>query len=123
MQVAAGVCHALALSNANEVYFWGQHATEHRIVAPIKIEMQNVLDIAAINVCSISAFTTNEGKVCFWGSAYGLLIPDPVATKFNSMTELFASLDTPMMLEPVEFDRDEPRLEKLRESFDDQVKH
>ena len=92
-------------------------------MVPIKIEMQNVLDIAAINVCSISAFTTTEGKVYFWGFAYGLLIPDPVTTKFNSMTELFASLDTPMMLEPVECDRDEPRLEKLRESFDDQVKY
>ena len=44
-----------------------------------------------------------------------------MATKFTSMTELFASLDTPMMLEPVEFNRKQPTLEKLGLRFDDNV--
>ena len=55
------------------------------------------------------------------GALHGLLIPDAVATDFASMAELFGSLDTPMMLEPMEFDRNESRLEKLRQNFDVQV--
>ena len=123
IQIAAGVCHVLALTNANEVYFWGRHASEDIIVTPVKIEAQNVVDIAAMNCCTISAFKTAEGKVYFWGFAYGLLIPDPVATNFASMAELFASLDNPVMIEPAKFELNQPRLEKLRHSFDDEVKY
>ena len=88
---------------------------------PKKIDVENVVDVGAIRGCSISALRTAEGAVYFWGFAYGHLIPFPAVTKFASMTELFSSLDTPMMLEPIEFDWKQPALEKFGLSFDDKV--
>ena len=124
MQIAVGTDHAVALSNTNEVYSWGCHGNENRIiVTPVKIVVQNVVDIAAMNGCRISALKTADGQVYFWGFAYGVFISAPAATKFTSMAELFCSLDTPMMLKPVEFNLKQPRLEKLRLSFDDSVKY
>ena len=80
------------------------------------------MDIGAVRGCAVSALKTSDGKVLFWGYAYGRLNSDPVATKFTSMEELFASLDTPMMLKPVEFEHTELTLvEKLKQSFDDKV--
>ena len=89
----------------------------------MKIEVPNVVDIGALGGCTVSAFKTTDGKIYFWGFAYGLLVPEPVATKFTSLSELFASLDVPMLLKPLEFDVREPTLEKLRLSFDDQVRN
>ena len=85
--------------------------------------IQDVVDIGAIHGCRVSAMMTKEGKVYFWGFAYGLQIPNPVVTEFNSMAELFASLDSPMMLKPLELDVKPTRLEKLRLSFDDKVSY
>ena len=121
-KIVAGICHALALSNANEVYFWGSHPADRKVVAPVKIRVSNVVDIAAINRCHISALTTSEGKVYFWGYAYGHLISEPVATEFSSMAKVFASLDIPMMLEPVEFELKQQK-PKFRLSLDDQVRY
>ena len=123
MQIAFGMNHVVALSNANEIYSWGCHGSENStIVAPVKIAVQNVVDIAAMNGCRISALKTADGQVYFWGYAYGVHISAPAATKFTSMAELFSSLDTPVMLKPVEFNLKQPRLEKLRLSFNDSVK-
>ena len=117
-----GDAHALALSNANEAYAWGNHTTEKYHPSPRKVAIRDVADIGAIRGCSISALTTNEGKVYFWGFAYGHFIRAPVLTKFDSMTELFASLDSPMMLKPVELDVKPSIGDKLRSSFDDKVR-
>ena len=57
----------MALSSANEVYFWGQHAGEDFITVPVKIELQNVVDIAAMNRSSISALTYNRREGVFLG--------------------------------------------------------
>ena len=112
----------LALSNTNEAYFWGEHNVQSTaVVTPNRIDTRNIVDIGAIPGCSISSFQTGDGKVYFWGFANGHLIPDPVATKFTSMTELFLSLDTPAMLEPLETDWKEPVVEKFGLSFDDKV--
>ena len=125
VQVVAGKHHVLALSN-KEVYFWGQHTlNEGGVETPKKLEIPNVVDIGVVRGCSLSAFKTTENKVYFWGFAYGHLIPEPVRTEFSSLEELFASLDTPVMLMPVQSDLKQPEsvIEKLRRSFDDQVKH
>ena len=112
----------LALSNANEVYFWGQHnAGDVPAEIPHRIRAENIVDIGAIRGCQISAFETAGGEVYFWGFAYGHRIPDPVLTRFTSMTDLFLSLDTPILLEPMEFVWKEPTLEKLGLIFDDKV--
>ena len=89
------------------------------------MRVQNVADIATMRGSSISALVTEEGKVFFWGFAYGHLIPEPVATEFTSMADLFASLDSPMMLEPVELGTNvKPSIvDKLRLSFDDKVSY
>lgn len=113
----------LALSNEKKLYFWGGHASEISIGTPLEIGVENVVDIGAVRGCSISAFKTVEGKVYFWGFAYGLVIPDPVATRFSSMEELFASLDTPVMLKSLELNDREPIMaRKFGENFDDKVK-
>ena len=122
LQIAVGPFHALALSNENEAYFWGTHGTGDVFQTPTKVSVQNVVDIAAANGCYISALKTTQGKVYFWGFAYGIPIPKPVLTNFTSMEELFSSLDTPQMLKPVESDLERPRLEKLGLGFDDRVK-
>ena len=112
----------LAMSVENRLYFWGEDGSANSITVPTEIEMRTVVDIGASRNCSISTAETVDGKVYFWGRAYGLLIPNPVLTKFRTMAEVFASLDTPMMLEPMEFPENEPiMLDKFRQSFDDQV--
>ena len=113
----------LALSSLNEVYFWGKHHPAERLInPPLRIANENVADIAAIRGCSVSSFITKEGKVHFWGRAYGNWINQPVLTRFTSMADLFASLERPMMLEPLEINVKEPAVvEKLRNSFNDHV--
>ena len=123
IQIAAGDAHVLALSNANEVYFWGKQGTGTYIVTPLKVSgAQYVVDIGAMLGSSVGAFKTSEGEVYFWGFAYGHAIPGPVVTEFTSITEVFASLDSPMMLEPLEFNGKHSRLDKLRQSFDNTVR-
>lgn len=123
--MAAGKHHVLALSSEDKAYFWGRHTESEAIVAtPQLIDVTNVMEIGVVRGCSVSAFKTTEGKVYFWGFAYGHLIPGPVVTEFSSLDELFASLDTPAVLRPLQFDLRPPEVlsEKLRQSFDDQVK-
>ena len=124
IQIAAGDDHVLALSNTNEVYFWGHQRTGKVILTPLKVkQIQNVVDIGAMLGSSVGALQTSEGVVYFWGFAYGQAIPDPVVTEFISMTELFASLDFPIMLEPLEVNgKYSSRLERLRQSFDNTVR-
>ena len=122
LQIAAGNLHVLALTTQNEVYFLGQQATEQPTVTPTKVEICNVRDIATIRGCSVSSLETMEGKVYFWGFAYGHLIPEPVLTAFSSMDELFASLDSPIMLKPVQPEMQQPTVtDRLGASFDDEV--
>ena len=88
-----------------------------------KIEVPNVVEIGAIRGCDLSAFKTVDGKAYFWGFAYGSLMTDPVVTEFSSLNDLFASLDSPMMLNPVMLDlKQQVVVEKLARSFDDTVK-
>ena len=73
--------------------------------------------------CGVSSVQTVEGKVYFWGFAYGHLLPEASLTEFHSMDEVFASLDCPMMLKPVEPELKQPAFaDKLGTSFDDKVK-
>ena len=112
----------MALSiNERELYFWGQHAFEGATVTPKKIEVRNIAFIGATRGCTISAFQTAKRKVYFWGFAHGHDIPDPVLTKFTTMADVFASLDIPVMLEPLVLDLKQPVTEKLKLNFDDKV--
>ena len=112
----------MALSQQNELYFWGRYPSQPH-VNPKKIELANVKDIAAVRGCSVSVAKTTDGKIYFWGFAYGHLIPEPILTTFSSMDEVFASLDSPMMLKPVQPGLRQPALgERLGASFDDEVK-
>ena len=112
----------MALSNEMKLYFWGQHLTGQRVVIPEMMEMSNIASIGASRGCSISAFQTTEGKVYYWGFALGHYIAEPVATKYSTIKELFASLDSPVMLGPVKFDRNQPMTEMLKLIFDDIVR-
>ena len=112
----------LALSKDMKLYFWGQHVSEQSVVTPRRMEVPNVESIGATRGCSISAFKTTEGKVYYWGHALGHYISEPVATKYSTLIELFASLDSPMMLGPVEFHVNQPMTEKLKLVFDDSVR-
>ena len=115
----------LALSSEGNIYFWGRHTeSEASVRTPKQINVPNVTEVGVVRGCSVSAFKTTAGKVYFWGFAFGHLIPEPVATDYSSVDEFFASLDTPVMFRPVQFDVKPPKIvmEKLRVSFDDQVK-
>ena len=80
------------------------------------------MDIGATRGCTISALKSTDGKIYFWGFAYGQFTKKPVATQHSSFDELFNSLDPPVMLQPLEFKLKQPvMLEKLRQSFDDNV--
>ena len=122
VQIAAGSYHVLALSEEMRLYFWGHHAWEQRVATPTRIEVPNVKCIGATRGCSISAFKTTEVKVYYWGFAFGHYIAKPVATKYNTIIELFASLDSPMMLGPVTFDMNQPTTEMLKSIFADSVR-
>ena len=122
MQIAAGCHHILALSKEMKLYFWGRHASEKIVATPKKMEVPNVELVGATRGCSISVFKTTEGKVYYWGFAFGHYISEPVATKFNTLTELFASLDSPVLLEPLKFKLNQPMTEKLKLVFDDSVR-
>ena len=89
---------------------------------PEMMETSNIASIGASRGCSISAFQTTEGKVYYWGFALGHYTAEPVATKYKTMIELFASLDSPIMLGPLTFDMNQPMTEKLKLVFDDSVK-
>ena len=106
VKIAAGDHHLLALSKEMKLYFWGQHASEEIVATPRRMEVSNVESIGATRGCTISAFKTTEGKVYYWGFALGSNILEPVATKYSTMIELFASLDSPVMLGqgPLKFD-------------------
>ena len=112
----------LALSKEKMLYFWGQHASEEVVTTPRRMEVSNVESIGATRGCSISAFKTAEDKVHYWGFALGRYISEPVATKYRTMIELFASLDSPMMLGPIKFDLNRPMTEKLELIFNDSVR-
>ena len=122
VQIEAGSHHVLALSEEMKLYFWGQHDSEERVVTPTRMEVPNVELIGATRGCSISAFKSMEGKVYYWGFAFGHYISEPAATKYRTLTELFASLDSPMMLGPVKFDLDQQLTEKMKLVFDDSVR-
>ena len=113
----------LALTFTNTVYFWGKHychGENRRVTIKQMTEIPNVVDIAAIRGCPVSAFKTAEGKVYFWGFAYGRLIPKPVLTEFGSLPEAFLSLDSPMILKSMEIElKKEPWVDILRVAFDD----
>ena len=83
-----------------------------------------MVDIGVVRGCSMSAFKTTEGKVYFWGFAYGHLLQEPVATKFTSLYALFASLDTPVVFRAAKFNLERPSvlIRKMKLSFDDHVK-
>ena len=81
----------------------------------------DVAFVGATRGSSISAYETTKGTVYFWGFAYGHYIPMPVPTKFSSIPELFASLDKPIMLEPITLGFKQPVVEKLKAHFDDKV--
>ena len=115
----------MALTNGNELYFWGKHTSDSRNSAtPKKVQVPNVIDIAATRGSCATAFRTTENKVYLWGFAYGNLMPKPVVTEFTSLTELFLSLDSPVMLKAMEMDlNNQPWMEKLKLTFDDKVTH
>ena len=111
----------MALSRANEVYFWGSHhSSEGPVEVPIKLAIADVTDIGTLRGSSISGLLTSEGKVYFWGFAFGHLFPAPVVTGFNSIAQLFASFyDPPMMFE--QMIKLPSLMEELRRGLDDIV--
>ena len=73
-------------------------------MTPTKIDIPNIVFIGATRGCTISAFQTAKRKVYFWGVACGHELPHPVPTQFSTINEVFASLDFPVLLEPLVFD-------------------
>ena len=115
-----GNVHGLALTTENEVYLWGTHPTENQGVNPKKIGISKVKGIVAIRGCSVSAVETMDGKANFRGFANGHFILEPTLTKFSSTDKVFASLDSPMMLKPVQPELRQPALaERLGSNFDE----
>ena len=93
-------------------------------MTPVKVEPPIPVKVAAIGATrgsSVSAFKDSDGRVYFWGYAYGHAILEPVVTSFTTMVELFASLDNPVMLLPVELDLSRPVVDKLNLSFNHKV--
>ena len=114
----------LALSSEEKVYFWGRHTEfEVRVVNPELINVPNVAETGIARGCSVSAFKTTEGKVYFWGFAYDHHMPEPVAKGFSSLDALFASLENPVMLRPLQCNLKliEVLADRLRQNFDDDV--
>ena len=86
------------------------------------VEVGNVATLGATRGSSVSACKTTKGKVYYWGVAYGHFTIAPLPTRFRTIAELFKSLDTPIMMEPLTFDLKQRITEKLKLSFDDKVK-
>ena len=111
----------MALSTEGQLYFWGQHGSEGTTVAPKKIDISNIAFIGAIRGCGISTFQTTKRKVYYWGFACGHYIREPAPTKFSTIAEVFASLDSPMMFEPLTLDQKQSIPEKLKLNLGDKV--
>ena len=76
-------------------------------------------DIGASCGCNISGFKTLEGTVFFWGCV--LWTGNP-GSSCNSTLQLFACLDTPVMLKPLELELRAPAwVDKFKQSFDIKV--
>ena len=114
----------MALSEESELYFWGIHKHDFGdyFATPGWVDVQNVVAIGASRGSSVSACKTMKGKVYYWGSVNGHWVEDPLPTRFKTVAEVFMSLDSPIMLEPLRFDLSRPIIGKLKLCFDDKVK-
>ena len=113
----------LALSFTGKVYFWGSDGRITKVVAPEEVKMKaKVEDVGALWNCGLSVCKTDGGAVYFWGFHFGKHVMEPRRTEFSTMDDVFASLDIPLMLNPVKFDLMERNLsEKMELAFDDAV--
>ena len=104
IQVAAGSFHVLALSHGGSLYFWGNDGRRVSARVPEGVKITDVDDIAALRGYGLNVCKSRDGNVYFWGCRYGKHFSNPRETRFTTMDEVFASLDVPLLLKPLQFD-------------------
>ena len=126
VKIVCGYAHALALTDAGEIYVWGANSygqlgtsTKCNTLTPVKIaeEFGRFVDIAACHYNHISAAVNHTGKVYMWGQCRNQSIQTPTETKFVHVVDVFACFATPSVT-PYPMSVEHSRLGSLNKSIE-----
>ncbi|XP_063687521.1 RCC1 and BTB domain-containing protein 1-like [Bolinopsis microptera] len=126
VKIVCGYAHALALTDAGEIYVWGANSygqlgtsTKCNTLTPVKIaeEYGRFVDIAACHYNHISAAVNHSGKVYMWGQCRNQSIQTPTETKFAHVVDVFACFATPSVT-PYPMSVEHSKLGSLNQSIE-----
>ncbi|KAK6194794.1 hypothetical protein SNE40_000350 [Patella caerulea] len=103
-QIVCGYAHTMVLSDEGVMYSWGANSygqlgtgNKANLVSPAKVNsgIERFTGIAASHYSHISAAISQTGKVYMWGQCRGQSITAPLATRFVSTDDVFATFSAP----------------------------
>nr|XP_055191779.1 RCC1 and BTB domain-containing protein 2 isoform X2 [Nyctereutes procyonoides]XP_055191780.1 RCC1 and BTB domain-containing protein 2 isoform X2 [Nyctereutes procyonoides]XP_055191781.1 RCC1 and BTB domain-containing protein 2 isoform X2 [Nyctereutes procyonoides]XP_055191783.1 RCC1 and BTB domain-containing protein 2 isoform X2 [Nyctereutes procyonoides] len=129
-RVACGYAHTLVLTDEGQVYAWGANSygqlgtgnkSNQSYPAPVVVEKDRIVEIAACHSAHTSAAKTQGGHVYMWGQCRGQSVVLPHLTHFSCTDDVFACFATPAVswrLLSVEPDDHLTVAESLKREFD-----
>ncbi|XP_025067554.1 RCC1 and BTB domain-containing protein 2 isoform X2 [Alligator sinensis] len=129
-QVACGYAHTLVLTDEGRIYAWGANSygqlgignkNNQSYPAPVIVDKDRVVEIAACHSAHTSAAKTQSGQVYMWGQCRGQSVILPHLTHFACTDDVFACFATPAVtwrLLSVEPDDHLTVAQSLKKEFD-----
>ncbi|XP_042698659.2 RCC1 and BTB domain-containing protein 2 isoform X3 [Chrysemys picta bellii] len=103
-RVACGYAHTLVLTDEGQLYAWGANSygqlgtgnkSNQSYPAPVTVDKDRVIEIAACHSAHTSAAKTQGGHVYMWGQCRGQSVILPHLTHFACTDDVFACFATP----------------------------
>ncbi|XP_061463580.1 RCC1 and BTB domain-containing protein 2 isoform X3 [Rhineura floridana] len=103
-RVACGYAHTLVLTEKGMLYAWGANSygqlgtgnrSNQSYPAPVTVDKDRVIEIAACHSAHTSAAKTQGGQVYMWGQCRGQSVTLPHPTHFVCTDDVFACFATP----------------------------
>ncbi|XP_074984603.1 RCC1 and BTB domain-containing protein 2 isoform X3 [Caretta caretta] len=129
-RVACGYAHTLVLTDEGQLYAWGANSygqlgtgnkSNQSYPAPVIVDKDRVIEIAACHSAHTSAAKTQGGHVYMWGQCRGQSVILPHLTHFACTDDVFACFATPAVtwrLLSVEPDDHLTVAQSLKKEFD-----
>ncbi|XP_065449840.1 RCC1 and BTB domain-containing protein 2 isoform X4 [Chrysemys picta bellii] len=129
-EVACGYAHTLVLTDEGQLYAWGANSygqlgtgnkSNQSYPAPVTVDKDRVIEIAACHSAHTSAAKTQGGHVYMWGQCRGQSVILPHLTHFACTDDVFACFATPAVtwrLLSVEPDDHLTVAQSLKKEFD-----
>ncbi|XP_030420926.1 RCC1 and BTB domain-containing protein 2 [Gopherus evgoodei] len=129
-RVACGYAHTLVLTDEGQLYAWGANSygqlgtgnkSNQSYPAPVTVDKDRVIEIAACHSVHTSAAKTQGGHVYMWGQCRGQSVILPHLTHFACTDDVFACFATPAVtwrLLSVEPDDHLTVAQSLKKEFD-----